>query len=102
MTTGSIRCSPPEPEARPLWQRITLPLVGLLCILLATIAGFLPFLPGWPLALIGAPLLAAFNPRWEAWIRHHRHRLARIVARWCRRRTHTARRRWRRWRRGIR
>lgn len=63
---------------RPMWQRILLPVVGLLCLILATLGGFLPMLPGWPLAVIGIPLLMAFNPRYEAWTRRHRRRLLRI------------------------
>lgn len=62
---------------RPMWQRLLLPFVGLLCVLVAAVGGFIPLIPGWPLALIGLPLLAAFNPRYEAWIRRKMRRA------WC-------------------
>ena len=56
-------------DSRPVWQRVVLPGVGVLCMLVGIIGVIAPVIPGWPLFIIGAPLLVAFSRRWERWVR---------------------------------
>ncbi len=54
---------------RPLWQRLVYPIVGLFLIALGLIGWIIPIIPGFPLIIIGFPLLFCFHPRIEAFVR---------------------------------
>lgn len=88
-----LRHPPPETELRrrSVWWRLTLPLIGLLCLGLAALGAVLPIIPGVLFLALGVPLLAAVHPRLEAWVR-------RIWYRWLRRGILICRRLLRFWR----
>lgn len=54
---------------RPLWQRIAYPFAGIILIILGIIGWLLPIVPGFPLILIGVPLVACFHPKLEHAVR---------------------------------
>ena len=80
------RLAEPAP-ARPAWQRIVLPFVGLACVVVGIIGWLLPVIPGAPLAVLGIPFLCCFSQRAE---QRCRERCLRAL-RW----THRLRDRWR-------
>ena len=84
------RLAEPAPE-RPLWQRIVLPFVGLVCVVVGIIGWLMPVIPGAPLAVLGIPFLFCFSRRAEQGCRD---RCVRVV-RWIKQRTAGLRARWR-------
>ena len=54
-------------EWRPLWQRITLPVVGAVVILLGAFELVVPITPGVLLFAAGFPLLFCFHQASEEW-----------------------------------
>ena len=54
---------------RPMWQRLVLPILGLLLIAIGIVGWIIPIIPGFPLIIIGIPLLFAFSGRMESKIR---------------------------------
>ena len=68
----------PDLVARPLWQRVTLSVGGLLLLAIGILGWALPIIPGLPLVIASLPMLFSFHPRAEAWAR----RRSRLVARY--------------------
>jgi hypothetical protein len=62
---------------RPRWQRIVLPICGVLLCLVGIAGCIMPIVPGFPLLLIGFPMLFCFNQEWEKWARGQIKRLGR-------------------------
>jgi flagellar biosynthesis protein FliR len=69
-------------ERRPLWQRLSLPVVGALMIVLGAFGLIAPIIPGILLFAIGFPLLFCFHQtsedwaigvmnRWYEWFKRH-------------------------------
>ena len=58
----------PAPQ-RPVWQRILLPLVGIVAVVVGIIGWLMPIIPGAPLAIVGLPWLFCVNRRSEEWMR---------------------------------
>ena len=54
-------------ERRPLWQRLILPVVGALMIIVGTFGLIVPIIPGILLFAIGFPLLFCFHQTSEDW-----------------------------------
>jgi uncharacterized membrane protein YbaN (DUF454 family) len=54
-------------ERRPLWQRLILPVVGALMIVVGTFGLIVPIIPGVLLFAIGFPLLFCFHQTSEDW-----------------------------------
>jgi len=54
-------------ERRPLWQRILLPVVGAVMILVGAFGLIIPVIPGILLFAIGFPLLFCFHQASEDW-----------------------------------
>ena len=54
-------------ERRPLWQRLILPVVGALMIVVAAFGLIVPIIPGILLFGIGFPLLFCFHQTSEDW-----------------------------------
>ena len=54
-------------ERRPLWQRLILPAVGALMIVVGTFGLIVPIIPGILLFAIGFPLLFCFHQTSEDW-----------------------------------
>jgi hypothetical protein len=77
---GIARLAAPTP-ARPWWQRILLPLVGV-CMVAVGIVGCVTPLPLAMLAVIGWPFVLCFHPRTEAWGRRWMVGRLRTVRRW--------------------
>ncbi len=59
---------PPAP-VRPWWQRILLPMIGFVAVVVGIIGAILPVIPGAPLSIIGLPWLFCVNQRSEEWMR---------------------------------
>lgn len=55
------------PPDRPLWQRVVLPVCGLLMVLVGTLLFLTPAVPGFWLVVVGVPFLFAFSRGSEAW-----------------------------------
>ena len=55
--------------ARPWWQRLLLPVVGLVSIVVGLIFLWVPLAPTSPFLVIGIPFLFCFHPRCENAIR---------------------------------
>jgi uncharacterized membrane protein YbaN (DUF454 family) len=64
---------------RPLWQRFAYPFVGIILIILGIIGWLLPVVPGFPLIIIGLPLLFCFHPRLELRVRKLMQRLGHFL-----------------------
>jgi uncharacterized membrane protein YbaN (DUF454 family) len=64
---------------RPLWQRFAYPIVGLILISLGLLLWMLPIVPGFPLIIIGLPLLFCFHPRVELRMRLLLRRLGHLI-----------------------
>jgi hypothetical protein len=64
---------------RPLWQRFAYPLIGIILIFLGIIGWLVPVVPGFPLIIIGLPLLFCFHPRLELRVRNYLQRLGRFL-----------------------
>jgi SAM-dependent methyltransferase len=58
---------------RPLWQRLLYPFIGAILIILGIILWITPVVPGFPLIIIGVPLLFCFHSRLELWFRRKMH-----------------------------
>jgi uncharacterized membrane protein YbaN (DUF454 family) len=58
---------------RPLWQRLLYPFIGFILVILGVILWLMPVVPGFPLFIIGVPLLFCFHPRIELWSRRKLH-----------------------------
>jgi uncharacterized membrane protein YbaN (DUF454 family) len=56
-------------ERRPLWQRLLLPIVGALMIMVGAFGLFVPIIPGILLLVVGFPLLFCFHETSEDWAR---------------------------------
>ena len=54
---------------RPWWQRILLPLVGLVAIVVGFVFLWIPLAPTSPFLVIGIPFLFCFHPRCENFVR---------------------------------
>lgn len=54
---------------RPLWKRIIYPIVGAVLIILGIAGWLVPIVPGFPLIIVGLPLLFFFNQRFECCMR---------------------------------
>ena len=54
-------------QRRPLWQRLILPVVGALMIVVGTFGLIVPIIPGILLFAIGFPLLFCFHQTSEDW-----------------------------------
>jgi len=54
---------------RPLWKRLAYPLLGLILVAVGVVGVVTPLIAGWPLLLIGLPLIFAIHPPWEASVR---------------------------------
>jgi uncharacterized membrane protein YbaN (DUF454 family) len=54
-------------ERRPLWQRLILPVVGALMIIVGALGLIVPIIPGILLFAIGFPLLFCFHQTSEDW-----------------------------------
>jgi len=57
------------PKSRPLWQRIVLPFIGLILIIIGLLGWLMPIVPGFPLIIIGVIFLFAFSSRLENKVR---------------------------------
>ena len=55
------------PERRPLWQRLSLPVLGAGMIIIGGFGLIVPIIPGILLFAIGFPLLFAFHESSEDW-----------------------------------
>ncbi|OHB55665.1 MAG: hypothetical protein A2Y07_08955 [Planctomycetes bacterium GWF2_50_10] len=62
-------------KIRPLWQRLFYPLIGSTLIFIGMALGLVPLIPGFPLVIIGLPLVACVHPRLELWVRRRLHHL---------------------------
>ena len=62
--------SQPAPP-RPWWQRILLPIVGLVLMIVGIVGAIMPVIPGAPLIPLGFPLFCCFNRTAEDWARRH-------------------------------
>jgi flagellar biosynthesis protein FliR len=56
-----------NPERRPLWQRLILPVLGALMIIVGAFGLIAPIIPGILLFAIGFPLLFCFHQTSEDW-----------------------------------
>ncbi|MBA4388914.1 MAG: hypothetical protein C0404_13105 [Verrucomicrobia bacterium] len=65
----------PELKRRPLYQRILLPIAGILLIITGIIGMLLPLMPQWPFIILGIPLALSFHHKTEAWGRKHTNRV---------------------------
>jgi uncharacterized membrane protein YbaN (DUF454 family) len=54
---------------RPLYQRLLLPVLGLVLIALGVIGIILPFVPGFPALLLGLVFCSCVHPPAEVWMR---------------------------------
>jgi uncharacterized membrane protein YbaN (DUF454 family) len=54
-------------ERRPLWQRLTLPVLGALMITVGALGVIVPIIPGLLLFALGFPLLFGFHQASEDW-----------------------------------
>jgi|SoiMethySBSTD1v2_1073268.scaffolds.fasta_scaffold6857046_1 uncharacterized membrane protein YbaN (DUF454 family) len=54
-------------ERRPLWQRLSLPVLGALMIVVGTVGLIVPIIPGLLLFALGFPLLFCFHETSEDW-----------------------------------
>jgi uncharacterized membrane protein YbaN (DUF454 family) len=66
-------------RCRPLWQRVIYPAVGVVLVIFGIIFWLVPVVPGFPLIIIGLPLLFCFHPRVELLFRQHLKRLGRFL-----------------------
>jgi len=64
---------------RPLWQRVIYPIIGGILIIAGLICWVMPVIPGFPLIIIGIPLVACFHPRIELWVRRQMHRIGHAI-----------------------
>ena len=62
-------------KPRPLWQRVLYPIIGGILIILGIVGWIVPVIPGFPLIIIGIPLVACFNSRLELWMRRKMHNI---------------------------
>lgn len=58
---------------RPLWQRLFYPIIGFILIIIGISLWIMPVIPGFPLIIIGLPLLFCFHSRLERWMRNEMH-----------------------------
>ncbi|MBN2145162.1 MAG: hypothetical protein JW774_11110 [Candidatus Aureabacteria bacterium] len=58
------------PDERPLWKKILYPLIGIGLILMGIVGWIIPVIPGFPLIIIGVPLLFFFNRTYERKAKH--------------------------------
>jgi len=56
-----------RPERRPLWQRLSLPVLGAGMIVVGGLGLIVPIIPGILLFVLGFPLLFAFHQASEDW-----------------------------------
>jgi hypothetical protein len=79
-------------ERRPLWQRLILPVVGALMIIVSAFGLIVPIIPGVLLFAIGFPLLFCFHQTSEDWAIGIEHRWYAWLKRLFVRKTPTTRR----------
>jgi uncharacterized membrane protein YbaN (DUF454 family) len=78
-------------ERRPLWQRLILPVVGALMIIVSAFGLIVPIIPGVLLFAIGFPLLFCFHQTSEDWAIGIEHRWFGWLKRFFVRKTPTTR-----------
>ena len=60
---------PPVTPRRPIYQRLLLPVLGLVLIALGIIGIILPFVPGFPALLLGLIFCSCVHQPSEVWMR---------------------------------
>jgi uncharacterized membrane protein YbaN (DUF454 family) len=66
-STGKTSRDTAKPERRPLWQRLTLPVLGAIMVGVGAFGLIVPIIPGILLIALGFPLLFCFHQSSEDW-----------------------------------
>ena len=74
-------------RCRPLWQRLIYPIVGIMFIILGIITWLIPIVPGFPLIIIGLPLLFCFHQPFELRMRKYLRILGHFIMKKIRKKT---------------